>query len=354
MSMWLRSTVLAGLAVLALAVVSGALAALTPTLAVNSDVNGQVTIVYAQAPTDETLAKLTIFVPADYVPATVYIAGAKLGQLTLPAVAADQAGATVQFTGAITVGSAADAVVIGGTSTTLGAASAQCTGVAAHTGYFLASLSGGGQTWQLPIYGDLLSLGDKYTDTTGFLLTACLPAADVPAGTAGRAPVGAKAIGATMTFPNLFAAAPGSYVWHVQATPFAAASATVNAVGAVEAESVDATSQELSLTAIRAKAKGKAKPSVAVSGTLKAGAKPLAGAKVQVRAGKTVVATATTNAKGQYRATARTTATRLTASTTVPARSLGACQHPILAPLRCAGSTLGGFTVASAATAVKK
>lgn len=328
-------------------------AALAPTLAVSSDANQLSVVQYTQGAGDDPLAKLAIYVPSDYNPVVAFQVGVPVGRLTIVAAATDQGGASITFSGSLAAGLPTDAVTVGGVATTLGAAATACTGTASHTGILLASLSGGGQTWQVPVYVDQVQLGAPFSDTTSLILTICLPPPDVAAGTAGRAVLGAKPTSATFELPDFLAAAPGRYVWHAQATPFTPRAGTVNTAGAVEVESLDRTAPALTVKAV-AKKTGKRTTGATVTGTLTAGGKPVGGAAVKIMAGTKAVGTAKTKASGAFTAVVRSTAKRLSASATVPTTTAGACQAPLFAPAPCVGLSAGGFTVKSTAVAVKQ
>ena len=81
----------------------------------------------------------------------------------------------------------------------------------------------------------------------------------------------AKVVSLTMQLNEMFSTLSGWYVWRLVATPYAAAASTPNTAAGVEAESLDRTPQDLSLSA---KAAGKRR--VQISGRLTEGDKGVA------------------------------------------------------------------------------
>jgi hypothetical protein len=153
---------------------------------------------------------------------------------------------------------------------------------------------------------------------------------------------------------------PGYSVWHAVATPYAGT--TANAAGGVEAEGQDRLPWEVTLNAkavkvaknASAKQKAAAKGSVVVSGTVRQGNKGVAGATVQVLAGKKVVGSAKAGAGGRYSASIKTTARTLTPRATSVTAMLPSCVEPKFAPLQCKSSTVSGIDITGDAVAVKK
>jgi hypothetical protein len=93
-----------------------------------------------------------------------------------------------------------------------------------------------------------------------------------------------------------------------------------------------------------------------VSGRVTRGGAGVAGARVQIKVGKRVLATVTTSASGTFRATVRlpTATATLTATATGGPRDLGASSCVASAPpVPCIAATAPGFTGTSRAVRVK-
>ena len=102
-------------------------------------------------------------------------------------------------------------------------------------------------------------------------LSICLPPADVPLGTSGRAPLGSKIVRLSLTLTNVFTVPAGTHLWHLRATPYAPGSAVANPAGAVEAEAEHGLPALLTLVAKPALGSNTASNSVAGLRTAHAG-----------------------------------------------------------------------------------
>jgi hypothetical protein len=87
-----------------------------------------------------------------------------------------------------------------------------CTGTATHTAFWILNLSASGQTLQVPAFIDDIPLTNPLSSTANTRIQICLPPPDVPAGTPGRAALGAKVVSATLNLTDVFSAAPGWYL----------------------------------------------------------------------------------------------------------------------------------------------
>jgi hypothetical protein len=318
----------------ALVLAAAAYGAVTPGLQVVSNDSGSTTVSYAQGTTDDPAQKIVFFVPADYLATFAQQPGETVGTATASAVAADLAGQTLALTGAVTVRRATDTLTAGGT---LAAAATACTGSATHQSFWVADLSGSGQVLQLPIYVDY-ALSGPFASFASATLTTCPPAPDVPAGTAGRAPAGAKLTQLSLATADVFSVASGWYLWHSLTTPGTAGKA--NTAGNVEAQATDRVPPALTVKSKRVK-KG-----VALSGRLTAGGKGLGGQTVTLTAGGKAVAKAKTNGSGGYAVVVKSAKGKVVATAKVAART-SACSGAFFAPATCSSSSFAAFTVRS-------
>jgi hypothetical protein len=323
-------------------------AGFAPRIAVTSDAGGVTTIQYRQAASDDAAATLRVFVPAGFITSIgAHREGDRLGTVTAKVAVLDQGGTQVTASGTV---SAALATTVGATGQPLSSAAAACTGVAVHDEYWLLTLTAAGQQLQIPVIVDAVLLGRTYSDFAGYILTLCLPAPDLPAGSPARAPLGTKLLEATLRLDDVFSVPPAWYIWRLLATPYTPTTGKANPAGAVETHSQDRTPQHLTLLGRPA---GTSR--VRLSGQLTSGGKGLSGQTIRILAGKKVVATTKTRAGGRYTTTAKlpTRTATLTATTTVADRDLGGCQQAAFAPLPCMGITIGGFTATSASVRVR-
>jgi hypothetical protein len=331
-----KSISLAAAAGCALALAATAAAAVAPQLQVISNSDGATTISYAQGTSDDPASKLQFFVPADYLATFAQQPGEPIGDARATASAGDAGGASVTLTGT-TVVQAGTFVLASGQ--TLAAAGTACTGSPAHQSFWLVTLTGGGQTLQLPVFVDY-ALSGAFSTFASSTLTACPPAPDTPAGTAGRAPGGLKLTQFTLATQDVFSVAPGWYEWHVLTTPETPKAGTPNAAGAAEAQAIDRVPAELTVKVKRAK------KSVTLSGRLTAGGKGLGGQSVTITAGGKAVAKAKTNGSGGYSVKVKTAKGKVVATAKVAAKSLP-CSSAFFPPAPCTGSSYAAFTVTS-------
>lgn len=336
----LRLGVLACVGVVALAVAGQAFAAYAPKLTASTTSAGT-TISYMQVASDDAPLATTFFVPTGYAATLGQAAGSTIGTVTAQAAAADLGGATLPLTGTVVVSDAA----------TLGASATTCTGSAAHSAFWVLVLTAAGQTLQVPIYVDQIPIGNPLGAFATYTMTICLPPPDVPPGTAGRAAFGAKVIEASFTVKGVFTAPAGEARWRMRATPYAPGIGTPNAAGTVETQSIEKGAGAVTLAA---KAAGKKK--AAVSGKVTQGGTGVAGATVQIKAGKKVIGTAKTDSSGNYKAAVKlpSASATLTATATVATQELGASAcSATFPPVPCIGATSAGFSATSKAVKVK-
>jgi hypothetical protein len=340
------------LGILALACVVGliatgaAFAAINPSLAAITQVDGTV-ISYTQGQSDDPAALVSIYVPAEYTALLAQADGTVIGTVEARALATDLNNTILPLTGSIVVGTAATTVVVGGSNQTLGALATACTGTATHTAFWVLNLTASGQTLQVPAYVDDIPFDKPFGDFATDKIAFCLPPPDVPQGTPGRATLGAKLLNATLKTDN-FSAPPGVFTWHATVTPYSPGTGKANAAGTVEVQSTDRTPQSVTI----AGKPGKKSKTAVVSGKVVAGGQGVSGASVSILRGKTAVAKVTTKAGGAYSATVKLNgAAALSASAVFSARAGGTCTPAFGVP--CSGNTAAGFSVASKAVRVK-
>lgn len=227
----------------ALTLASTAAAAFAPRLVVNDLAPvGAVTISYSQSATDDPVAKLTIYAPAEYTTVAVTRpSGTTIGTVRASGTAADLGGAVLPLTGTVQVRAANGTYASGGQQVPLAAWAQQCTGTATHTAYWVLILQAAGQTLELPVAVDAPTSPPPGTSTNPFAasIQACLPPPDVPAGTPGRATFGFKLTDVTMRLNSVFGSAgTGEPRWRVLATPYTPNTGRPNPAGSVEAQSV--------------------------------------------------------------------------------------------------------------------
>jgi hypothetical protein len=342
-----RLGLLAAPVVVALAFASAAAATVTPSFSATT--TAQATIVsYAQQTGDDPVAALTFYVPVDYAALLAQPEGETVGTVSGTAIAADLANTPLQLKGNITAALATTTVSFAGATVPLSALAAICTpSVPVHTAYWILNLSASGQTLQVPAYVDDVPLSSPLANVANNAITICLPPPDVPAGTPGRASLGAKLVSATLSVTDVFSAAPAWYMWHATVTPYTPGTGKANVAGTLEVQSLDRTPQALTLAA-----KLRKPGSVLVSGKLVAGGKGVPGAAVTVLAGKRKVGTATTKAGGVFSILLKASgAAKFSATTVVTPKKAASCTAA-LAPT-CAGQWVAGFTATSAAVKAK-
>jgi hypothetical protein len=340
-----RLGLLAAPLVIALALVSTAAAGITPLFSATTTADATV-VSYSQLPGDDPIAAVTFFVPVDYAALLAQPEGEVVGTVTAAAIAADLANSPLALKGTIVAASATTTITSSGASVALGTAAVACTGTATHGAYWVLNLSAAGQTLQVPAFVDDVPLTIPLSSIANNTITICLPPPDVPAGTPGRASLGAKLTSATLRITDVFSAAPAWYTWHATVTPYTPGTGKANVAGRFEVQSLDRTPQMLT-----AKAKKKKAGKIAVSGRLVTGGKGVAGIPVTILAGKKSVGKATTKAGGYFAALVSAPGTaKFSATVAVAPRKSASCVAAF-APAPCVGSWVAGFTAKS--TAVK-
>lgn len=352
----LRLGVLAGTSLAALTFAGPALAAFNAQLFASSTGGGLTTITYSEGATDASPAKVQFFVPIGY---SANLAGAPsgtvVGTVSAQAAAADLGGAVLPLTGTINVAAGTDVTTVAGNPVPLAAQAMVCDGTATPNAFLLLVLTAAGQTLRVPAYVDAIPSGDPRSAFAAFVITFCLPAADLPPSNPARASFGAKLIKATLALKGVFIApGVGETRWRMLATAYGAGTGKPDVTSTVEAQSLARTPQTLSF-----KAKGnKGKKTASVTGSVTEGGKGVAGATVRILAGGKPVGKAVTGATGTFKATVRlkSAVATLQARVTVAARDLGgsACVATFGAlGVPCTDATVAGFTLVSARVRVR-
>jgi hypothetical protein len=339
-----RFAVAGAVGALALAVAGQAFAAYAPKITAWT-AGAKTTIAFTGPSTDDPTARLQFLVPKGFT-ANLGTDGQTIGTVAAKTAAADLAGATLPLTGTLQVRAATGTYLSGSTNVPLAVAAAVCTGSAGHSAFWVLVLSAAGQTLEVPVFIDQGPAGGP-----AYTMTICLPAPDLPAGNPARAAFGAKLYDAALTINGVFTAPAGQRRWSLIATPYVPSAGKANPLGTIEAQSIDGGPATVTLTGKRLAAKR-----AAVGGKVAQGGVGVAGARVQIKVGKRVLATVTTSASGAFKATVRlpTATATLTATAIGAARTLGASSCVASAPpVPCIDATAAPFTGTSKAVRVK-
>jgi hypothetical protein len=325
-----RLAVLALASTAALALAGNALA--TQKLGVRQTTTS-LTIKVSQAQSDPQPAKISIYVPSGYSINASAAPGTKIGTTTGTVFARD-ANIPLPLSG--------DVIVAPPDTNAPGCA----TGT--HLAVWNLALSVAGQTINLPVHVDQTAGAEA--GLGAFKLVVCLAPDDVPPGTPGRSPNGARLLDATFTVENIFTVPAGQSSWKAITTPYAPATGVPNVAGTVETRAFVA---EGAVT-IATKVTSKAKRILKVSGRVTQGGAAVAGAQVSLLLnGKASRFRARTNAGGNYSLTLKKTGKRTTttfqARTTVAERDItsSGCASPSLPGIACVSATSSPFTAVS-------
>src|SRR5207344_1292357 len=104
-----------------------------------------------------------------------------------------------------------------GAATTVGDAAKACAGAGPFAAVWSLTLNGFNQSIPLAIGVQKLTSGPMAGGIAFFL---CPPAADLPAGAAGRSPLGLKIVHLTLRLADAFRVPAGTHAWHLRATPY--------------------------------------------------------------------------------------------------------------------------------------
>jgi hypothetical protein len=289
------------------------------------------TIKVTQAQSDPQPAKISIYVPTGYSINSSAAAGTKIGS-TSGTVFSRDANIPLPLSGDVLVAATSSAPT--------------CDPVP-HLAIWNLNLSVAGQAITLPVHVD--QTAGTETGLGAYKLVVCLAPDDVPAGTPGRSPNGARLLDATFTVDNVFTVPAGQSIWKTITTPWAGG--VPNAAGTVETRAIVANG-----TATLAKKVNAPKRLVRFTGKVTQGGTAVAGARVTLLVnGKSAGFTARTNASGSFsivlKKTGKKTTSTFQARTTVAERDITTtgCASPTPGvPRGCVSATASPFTAVSA------
>ncbi|MDP9304176.1 MAG: hypothetical protein M3O92_06680 [Actinomycetota bacterium] len=324
----LRLAVLAFAGIATLAFAGNALA--TQKLSVKQSTTS-LTIKVSQAQTDAQPAKISIYVPTGYSVNASAAAGTKIGSTTGTVFSRD-ANIPLPLSGDVVVSATSDAPT--------------CDPVP-HLAVWNLALSVAGQNITLPVHVD--QLAGPEAALGAYKLVVCLAPDDVPVGTPGRSPNGARLLDATFTVDNIFTVPAGQSIWKTITTPWAGG--VPNAAGTVETRAFVANG-----TVTLAKKVNAGKRLVKFTGKVTQAGTAVSGARVSLLVnGKTAGFGARTNASGSYsivlKKTGKKTTSTFQARTTVAERDITStgCTSPTPGvPGGCVSATAAAFTAVSA------
>jgi hypothetical protein len=324
----LRLAVLALVGTTALALAGNALA--TQKLSVKQSTTS-LTIKVSQAQTDAQPAKISIYVPTGYSINASATPGTKIGSTTGTVFSRD-ANIPLPLSGDVVVSATSDAPT--------------CDPVP-HLAVWNLALSVAGQNITLPVHVD--QLAGPEAALGAYKLVVCLAPDDVPVGTPGRSPNGARLLDATFTVNSIFTVPAGQSIWKTITTPWAGG--VPNAAGTVETRAFVANG-----TATLAKKVNAGKRLVKFTGKVTQAGTAVSGAKVSLLVnGKTAGFSARTNASGNFsivlKKTGKKTTSTFQARTTVAERDITStgCTSPTPGvPGGCVSATASAFTAVSA------
>jgi len=324
----LRLAVLAFAGIATLAFAGNALA--TQKLSVKQSTTS-LTIKLSQAQSDAQPAKISIYVPTGYSINASAAPGTKIGSTTGTVFSRD-ANIPLPLSGDVVVAAASDAPT--------------CDPVP-HLAVWNLALSVAGQNITLPVHVDQVAGAEAALGA--YKLVVCLAPDDVPVGTPGRSPNGARLLDATFTVDSIFTVPAGQSIWKTITTPWAGG--VPNAAGTVETRAFVANG-----TVTLAKKVNAGKRLVKFTGKVTQAGTAVSGARVSLLVnGKTAGFGARTNASGSYslvlKKTGKKTTSTFQARTTVAERDITStgCASPTPGiPGGCVSATASAFTAVSA------
>ena len=176
-------------------------------------------VFFFSKPTNDPTAKITIFSPQGYGANLSAAPGTKIGRVAAIANLLDLGNFPATLVGTVLVANPADPAIA--------AAAAKCTPGVTNQATWVLNASLQGQALSIPVF-----VNKKGPFVT---LEVCLSPPDVPSGTPGRAPFGAKLVSADFTVQGVFTNGPrGDYQWASIITPYSPGKGTPNALGTVE------------------------------------------------------------------------------------------------------------------------
>ena len=292
----------------------------------------ELTIRVSQAQTDQQPAKISIYVPTGYSINASAAPGTRIGS-TSGTVFARDANIPLPLSG--------DVVVAPPNTNAPGCA----TGT--HMAVWILDLQVAGQRVQLPVHVDATS--GTETGLGSHKLVVCLAPDDVPQGTPGRSPNGARLLDATFTVNNIFTVPAGQSIWKAITTPYAAGTGAPNVAGTVETRAVVASGA----VTIASRVTNRARRTVRFTGRVSQAGAAVAAAQVSLLINGRARFRARSNASGSYSIVLRKTGRRSTstfqARVTVAERDITStgCASPSLPGVACVSATASAFTAVS-------
>jgi hypothetical protein len=344
--------------VAALGAAGAALAAFTPRLVVTGSStaaggSGPVKIRFTAPQADEPTAKATVYVPLGYRLTAATSPGTRIGTAVGSFHSADLA-AVVPVTGTIEVAAPAE----------FATQATACTGTTTHSATWALRLRSAGTALPVPVFVDRVT--GSLARLAAVQLAICLSPPDLPPGTPGRAPVGAKLLNLELTTSAIQnPTAHGEYRWRTLAVPFTPAVGTMNTAGSVEVQSLVTLPTEQTLKGKVLKPAKKGYGNVTFAGALLANLKGIPNARVEVLRGPTASGVKrfkvlTTDGNGAFSGaylTKQAPTARdvyLVAHATLAERNLGpaGCKATFVPPLApvavpCVAASVGTVTVSS-------
>jgi hypothetical protein len=325
----LRLAVLTLVGTTALALAGNALA--TQKLSVKQSTTS-LTIQVSQAQTDPQPLRISIYVPTGYSINSSAAPGTKIGSTT---------GTVFSRDANIPLPLSGDVVAVPPTTNAPG-----CDPVP-HLAVWNLALSVAGQTINLPVHVDQTTGADAALGA--YKLVVCLAPDDVPLGTPGRSPNGARLLDATFTVDNVFTVPAGQSIWKAITTPWAGGAP--NAAGTVETRAVVGNGTVTLVKKVNAPRR-----LVKFTGKVTQSGTAVSGAKVTLLVnGKSAGFSARTNGSGSYsivlKKTGKKTTSTFQARTTVAERDITTtgCASPTPGvPGGCVNATASTFTAVSA------
>jgi hypothetical protein len=326
----LRLAVLAAAGTAVLAFAGNALA--TQKLSVKQSTTS-LTIKVSQAQTDAQPARISIYVPTGYTINASAAPGSKIGSTS---------GTVFSRDASIPLPLSGDVIAVPPTTNAPGC------DPATHIAVWNLALSVAGQSINLPVHVDQLSGAEAALGS--YKLVVCLAPDDIPVGTPGRSPNGARLLDATFTVDNVFTVPAGQSIWKAITTPYAPGVGAPNVAGTVETRAFVANGAVTLAKKVNAKAR-----LVKFSGKVTQAGAAVSGARVVLLVnGKSAGFTARANASGNYsvvlKKTGKKTTSTFQARTTVAERDITAtgCASPTPGvPGGCVSATASPFTAVS-------
>jgi hypothetical protein len=325
----LRLAVLALAGTAALAFAGNALA--TQKLSVRQTATS-LTIKVNQAQSDPQPARIVIYVPTGYTINASAAPGSRIGTTTGSVFARD-ANIPLPLSG--------DVVVAPPSTNAPGCA----TGT--HLAVWILDLQVAGQRVQIPVHVDPTAGAEAAFGA--YKLVVCLAPDDVPQGTPGRSPNGARLLEALFTVNNVFTVPAGQAIWKTITTPYAPSTGVPNAAGTVETRSF----VSAGTITIATRVTNRAKRTLRVTGRITQAGAAVAGAQVSLLLNNRARFRARTSAAGNYsivlRKTGKPTTTMFQARVTVAERDITStgCSAPSVPGVACVSATASPFTAVS-------